>query len=261
MKRRSGGVLAACLAVLLLPASASAAAPVCSPATGLEADVQAGEFINLPQAPCTDADGDPISIQITQSAAHGTLEPPGTQPIAAPRRYTADADAGGQTDVIKFVAVANSESSNEATLQIDISENHAPVCPAQVDLSVESGKQLVISQNPCTDADGDPLSFTLVDGPDHGTFNAANPAGPFTYTSQAGYVGPERVTYRASDASTQSNVGAVSITVTAPAVTPPPPVVTPPDVTPPALSLAAPRSRLALKPVLRHGVALTLTAG
>jgi Bacterial Ig domain len=163
--------------------------------------------------------------------------------------------------------VANSENSNGATLQITISENDAPVCPGQVNLSVESGKQLVISQNPCTDADGDPLSFTIVDGPDHGTFSAMNPAGPFTYTSQAGYVGPERVTYRASDASTQSNVGAVSITVTAPSGggggggggggTAPPPVVTP-DVTPPALFLRPPST--ALRRALRRGLVVTLRA-
>jgi hypothetical protein len=138
------------------------------------------------------------------------------------------------------VTTNNGQTSNEATLEINISENHAPVFPAQINLTVESGKPLVISQNPCTDADHDPLSFTIVDGPDHGTFSAQNPAGPFTYTSQAGCVGPERVTYRAADASTQSNVGAVSITVTAPpgsggGGTPPPPVVTPPpppDATP-----------------------------
>lgn len=262
------GRLAAILLALplLAPAAASAAAPVCSPATGLEANVQEGEFINLPQAPCTDSDGDPISIEITQAPTLGTLTPTGTQPIATQRKYTADADAGGQTDVIKFDAVTtnNNQHSNVAELQINISENHAPVCPANVDLSVESGKPLVISRHPCTDADGDPLSVTIVGGPDHGTFNATNPAGPYTYTSQAGYVGPDRVTYRASDASTQSNVGAVSITVTAPpggGGTPPPPVVTPPppDVTPPALSLRPPSS--ALRRALRRGLSVTLTTG
>jgi hypothetical protein len=250
---------------LIAPAAAPAAAPVCSPATGLEAEVQAGEFINLPQAPCTDSDGDAISIEITQEPVHGTLDPAGTQPIGNPRTYTADADAGGQTDVIKFRAVAGAENSNEATLEIHITQNHAPVCPALVDVSVESGKPLVISQNPCTDADGDPLSFTIVDGPDHGTFTAPNPAGPFTYTSQAGYVGPDRVTYRASDASTQSNVGAVSITVTAPAGggggggggTSAPPVVTP-DVTPPTLSLRPPST--ALRRALRRGLTVRLRA-
>lgn len=254
---------------LLLPAAASAAAPVCSPATGLEANVQAGEFINLPQAPCSDSDGDPISIEITQAPIYGTLAPPGTQPIGTQRRYTADADAGGQTDVIKFRAVAGGENSNEATLEINISENHAPVCPAQVDLSVESGKPLVIQHHPCTDADGDPLSIAIVDGPDHGTFSAMNPAGPYTYTSQAGYVGPERVTYRASDASTQSNIGAVSITVTAPpgtgdGGTTPPPVVTPlpppPDATPPTLGLTVPQAAQALRRVLRRGLSVTLKA-
>jgi hypothetical protein len=264
MNRRIVGALAACLAVLVLPATAAADPPVCSPASGLEADVQAGEFIDLPEPPCSDADGDAIAIEITQPPVHGTLAPSGTQPIATHRRYTADPDAGGQTDVIKFRAVANSETSNEATLQINISENHPPVCPAQIDLSVESGKPLVISKNPCSDADGDPLSVTLVGGPDHGTFDATNPAGPFTYTSQAGYAGPDRVTYRVADASTQSNVGAVQITVTAPPSsgggggTPPPPPVVTPDVTPPSLSIRPPSK--ALRRALRRGLTVRLRA-
>jgi Bacterial Ig domain len=267
MSRRSVGAVAACVGAisLLAPAAAEAAAPVCSPATGLVANVQEGESITLPQAPCTDSDGDPISIEVTQAPTLGTVNPPGTQPIATQRTYTANDDAGGQTDVIKFRAVAGGENSNEATLEINISQNTAPVCPAQVTLTVESGKQLVITKNPCTDADGDPLSVTIVDGPDHGSFNATNPAGPFTYTSQAGFVGQDRVSYRVSDASTQSNVGTVIINVTRPprtgggGTTPPPPVVTPPaDATPPALELATPRA--ALQRVLRRGLSVTLTA-
>ena len=271
MNRRIYGVLAAGLVTLAWPASAHAAAPVCSPATGLAASVQAGEFIHLPPAPCSDADGDAIEIELTQAPIHGTLTPPGTQPIGTQRTYTADADAGGQTDVIKFRAVAGGESSNEATLDIDITPNHAPVCPAQTTLTVESGKQLVIAKNPCTDADGDPLSFTILDGPDHGALTATNPAGPFTYTSQAGYVGGDRVTYRAMDASTASNAATLTISVTRPATTPggggstaPPPVIAPPppaDTTPPTLAVRTSHARLGLARALQRGVPLTLTAG
>ena len=201
-------------AVLLAPAVARAAPPNCSPATGLVANVQAGESIALPAAPCTDSDGDAISIEVTQAPTLGTLDPAGTQPIGTQRTYTANDDAGGETDTIKFRAVAGGETSNEATLQINISENHAPVCPANLARTVASGSQLVIDQNPCTDADSDVLTYVIADQPAHGTISGPASNGSYTYTPSAGYVGADSLTYRAQDASTQSNLGTFSITVT-----------------------------------------------
>ena len=103
---------------------------------------------------------------------------------------------------------------NEATLEIDISENHAPVCPATISRSVESGSQLVLDQNPCTDADGDPLTLVLVDPPDHGTLTGPAQNGSFTYAG--GRLRRRRQPdLQVDDASTESNVGTLSITVTA----------------------------------------------
>ena len=264
--------VASCLLAipLLVPATASAVPPVCEPATGLEANVQAGASIDLPAAPCTDDDGDAIDIEVTMGPAHGTLDPSGTQPIGTQRTYTADADAGGEVDVIKFRAVAGGENSNEATLEINIGANHPPVCLTPLRTTVEAGQELLLSGAPgvpCDDADGDLLTYAIVDPPDHGTITAASPTGfIFTYRPAAGYVGPDVLSFRAMDASAQSNLATLSITVTGPATgggTATPPVVTPPtaDVTPPTLALAVPRSRLALARVLRRGVSVTLTAG
>ena len=265
--------VASCLLAipLLVPATASAVPPVCEPATGLEANVQAGDSIDLPAAPCTDDDGDAIDIEVTMGPAHGTLDPSGTQPIGTQRTYTADVDAGGEVDVIKFRAVAGGENSNEATLEINIGANHPPVCLTPLRTSVESGQELLLSGAPgvpCDDADGDLLTYAIVDPPDHGTITAASPTGfLFTYRPAAGYVGPDVLTFRAMDASAQSNLATLSIAVTAPATggggAATPPAVTPPpsDVTPPTLSLAVSRSRLALARVLRRGVSVTLTAG
>jgi hypothetical protein len=271
MSRRSLGVVIACLAgtVLIAPATAGAAAPECSPATGLEANVQAGESIVLPRPPCTDADGDDIDIEVTQAPVHGTFDPPGTQSIDTQRTYTADADAGDVVDTVKFRAVAGGENSNEATLEINISANHAPVCPSRIELSVMSGEQLVLTGNPCSDADGDPLTLVLVDAPDHGTLTGPS-NGSYTYTPAAGYSGPDSLRYRAEDASTQSNVVTLAINVTPRPAPPPTPTTTggstapsvtppPPDLVPPTASLTAPRAQLVLRRVLARGVPLTLS--
>jgi VCBS repeat-containing protein len=67
-----------------------------------------------------------------------------------------------------------------------------------------------------TDADGDPLTAVVVEGPQHGTLEM-NADGTFTYTPDADYnsnFGPDGFTYRASDGVDQSEVTSVMINVT-----------------------------------------------
>ena len=199
-------------AVLLAPVTASAAPPACNPPSGYVANVQAGETITLPAPPCSDPDNDPVTIHPTQGPSHGTVDPSGDAPIGT-RDYTADADAGGLDDVLKFVARANGEDSAEATLTIHIATNHAPVCPAHVAITVPMNQTFVISQSPCTDSDGDPLSFILVDPPDHGVVTGPAPNGSYSYTPEHDYAGADSLTYKAMDASAESNVGTLAITV------------------------------------------------
>jgi VCBS repeat-containing protein len=69
-----------------------------------------------------------------------------------------------------------------------------------------------------TDADGDPLTATVVTGPQHGTL-VLNPNGSFTYTPTANYSGTDTFTYKvsASDSfsyyATDGNTVTVFITV------------------------------------------------
>ena len=53
----------------------------------------------------------------------------------------------------------------------------------------------------------------LVSGPANGTVNL-NPDGSFTYTPNAGFVGTDSFTYKASDGKLDSNLATVTITVT-----------------------------------------------
>lgn len=64
-----------------------------------------------------------------------------------------------------------------------------------------------------TDRDQDPLGYTLVDGPAHGSLQFAAD-GTFTYKPDADFSGTDSFTYRANDGSHDSNVAAVNITVT-----------------------------------------------
>src|SRR5262249_59396928 len=64
-----------------------------------------------------------------------------------------------------------------------------------------------------SDPDGDPLTFTIVGGPSHGTLSGSGATR--TYTPNPGYVGPDSFTFKANDGALDSNIATVSITVQA----------------------------------------------
>jgi hypothetical protein len=65
-----------------------------------------------------------------------------------------------------------------------------------------------------TDANNDPLTYSIVTQPSHGTISPATPGGPArTYTPAAGYTGPDSFTFKANDGTVDSNTATVSITV------------------------------------------------
>jgi hypothetical protein len=66
-----------------------------------------------------------------------------------------------------------------------------------------------------TDPDNYPLTFSIVNGPTHGTISNFNPStGTFTYTGGTEFWGSDSFTYKASDGTLFSNTGMVSLTVT-----------------------------------------------
>jgi len=82
-----------------------------------------------------------------------------------------------------------------------------------------------------TDADGDPLSATLVAGAQHGNVSISG-NGAFTYVPTTNYAGPDQFTYRACDPAGTTPPATTPPVVTTPPVIPPP-VTTPPATTPP----------------------------
>src|SRR5262249_33971556 len=65
-----------------------------------------------------------------------------------------------------------------------------------------------------SDPDGQALSAVKVTDPARGSLTL-NPTGGFSYTSTAGYSGPDSFTYQASDGSLTSGAATVSIAVSA----------------------------------------------
>ncbi len=95
--------------------------------------------------------------------------------------------------------------------------NHAPIAVSD-SYSVDEDTALVVTLpgvlSNDSDADGDPLSATLVSGPAHGTLTF-NGDGSFTYNPDADYSGSDSFKYKVSDGAGHFSSAVVQLTVVA----------------------------------------------
>ena len=156
----------------------------------------------------TDADGDNLTYAVTQQPAHGTLS--GTAPSLT---YTPTANFHG-SDSFKFKANDGTVDSNVATVTVSVSAvNDVPVANSASYTFEENSTANVVTLTG-SDGDGDPLTYTVMDGPNgpqHGTLSGNAPN--LTYTPNAGYVGDDSFMFKVNDGQVDSMMAKVSIAV------------------------------------------------
>lgn len=126
----------------------------------------------------------------TMASATGVLTVSST--VGGP--YTVTASGGGKSGTTTF----NIQAA-------------APIAHGQ-SVQVQNGTPILITLA-ATDANLDPLTFTIAAQPAHGTLSGTPPA--VTYQPAIGYLGEDSFTFTASDGSTTSNIATVSIAVLA----------------------------------------------
>lgn len=199
------GCLAVACGWLALPQAATAAPPQCL--TNLVANVFAGNPTVLPPAPCSDPDGDALTITAVEGPSHGVLGP---QASNGTRTYTAAADYVG-TDIVRFKANDGTSDSGISTLTINVQapptgppppppspENHAPVALVDTLLlasAKRAGSIKVLAND--ADPDGDALRVSAWTTPKLGRARCA--AGRCTYTPGARFRGNDSFQYTVSD--------------------------------------------------------------
>lgn len=154
----------------------------------------------------SDVDGDALSFNLVGAPQHGTLvfSDDGTF------TYTPDADFNG-TDSFTYRANDGTAGGNVATVTIDVRpENDLPVSQSGILTLAEDS--ITNSSVHASDVDGDSLTYSLVDQPQHGTL-AFHDDGTFTYTPNADYNGPDSFTFKANDGTGDSNVSKIDINV------------------------------------------------
>jgi hypothetical protein len=88
--------------------------------------------------------------------------------------------------------------------------------PEAEDLEVSTDEDTPVQIAPnVTDANGDSLTFTVTEEPEHGTLTAFNEAGTATYTPTADYSGTDEFKFMVNDGVEDSNTATVRITVNA----------------------------------------------
>ena len=115
-----------------------------------------------------------------------------------------------------FTIKANDGLADSEPMTVDITvlgPNSPPTCATPVTMRVAKDGSLPLDVSiVCSDPDGDPISPALVTGPRHGTFTFPNDV--LTYKPEAGYTGPDRIDYRATDPrGARSDVAVLNIVV------------------------------------------------
>lgn len=156
----------------------------------------------------SDPNGDPLTFSIVDDPRSGAL----TGDIQSGAvTYTPNSNFSG-SDSFTFKATDGKAESNVATASIDVAAtNHPPTTSNQV-ASVKEGETANVTLVG-SDPDGDPLTFTIVTNPLHGTL-AGNPPN-MTYRPAADYHGDDSFMFKANDGRSDSNISSVAISVIA----------------------------------------------
>ena len=138
----------------------------------------------------SDADGDVLSFAIISNPTNGTLS--GAVPNLT---YTPNLNFFGN-DSFSFTANDGIETSSEATVAIAVNPvNDAPSVPNIVlGTPEDTPRSIPLSSS---DVEGNPLTFSIVDGPDNGTLSGDGTNR--TYTPNPNFNGTDSFTFQADD--------------------------------------------------------------
>jgi len=154
----------------------------------------------------SDPENKPISYRIITQPSHGTIQ--GTIPLIT---YTPEPDYTGM-DEITYRVNDGSKDSNLATVTIHIrplSLNNRPVAESKtVDIYEDSSISIRLT---ASDSDQEPLSYSIVSGPAHGTLMGHLPN--VIYYPTTHYYGIDRFTFTASDGILVSTPATVTIRI------------------------------------------------
>lgn len=150
-----------------------------------------------------DPSGGTFALSIVAGPFHGAVVVTNGQ-----FHYAPSLDYTGP-DSIQFKADDGCNESNQGEVAIDVEVNNPPtISPVSVSAQEDVAKAFLLD---AVDPNFDPITYTIVTAPEHGTLSGSGPNR--TYTPAANYNGPDSFTYKASDGILESATATVTLTV------------------------------------------------
>ncbi|UYQ94638.1 Ig-like domain-containing protein [Chitinophaga horti] len=163
-----------------------------------------------------DPDGEDIVAGLVAGPIHGTL----TLNADGSFSYVPDRDFNGRDSVI-FSLCDIQAACDTAIAYFDVLPVNDPPVVAGITFNATEDTPLTVAApgvlGNSSDPDGDPLTATLIDGPQSGTL-VLNPDGSFTYTPNANYNGQDAFTVNICDNGTPQSCGQITVVLNIAAV-------------------------------------------
>lgn len=155
-----------------------------------------------------DDNGDQLMFAIVTNPVSGALTGNLQSGVVT---YTPNANFSG-SDIFSFKANDGQADSNAATVSITVGAvNDPPVTGDQsVNINEDEMRSIVLAGS---DPDSDPLTFSIVSGPAHGTLSGSAPN--LVYDPADNYNGADSFTFKANDGKADSNTSTVSVSIAA----------------------------------------------
>jgi len=156
----------------------------------------------------SDVDGDPLIFIICKEPQHGRLTFDSNFNTNGRLIYTPEPQFTGQ-DIFTFKLNDGEVDSATATVSINVAPNILPVAePHSVTTTEDTPVEISLIGS---DSDSDPLAYSMVTVPSHGSLSGTAPN--LTYTPNTNFNGSDSFTFKVNDGAADSAPAAVSITV------------------------------------------------
>jgi len=152
------------------------------------------------QLSASDADNDPLQFEILQRPTSGTAV--WLDRTDGRLRYSANVAGGLRTDTLRIRAFDGYGYSETQALQITVTNTTPNATAARHDLS--PGTTTISGQFIASDADGDPLTYSVTRQPTRGTLTFDADQGTFQYTGSGNASGTDSITFAVTDGLSQS---------------------------------------------------------
>jgi len=158
-----------------------------------------------------DPDGDTLTYSVVTGPSHGSLSG-----IVPNLTYAPNKNFNGQ-DSFTFKVNDGAADSSLGTVVLAVTPaNDPPIATNDTVTTLEDTQAAVVLA--AIDPDGNPLTYSVIKSPDHGSLSGAEPN--LVYTPHPDFNGPDGFTFKASDGTADSMPASMSIMV-APADDPP----------------------------------------